>query len=147
MLLLGSLAFLLLTPRKGNRSWWLVAPYLLASIPSAVLVGKVGSDVNYLWSYRRRSASRGIYRLAAQAAAVRIALIALLAVQVLALAQSSRVPSGCRTTLSSSGSRSRNYPVWWRGRTDPCSQTTTWDSCPRGAENLLPAFRDDPTHP
>ena len=53
MLLLGSLAFLLLTPRKEMVG---VAPYLLASIPSAVLVGKVGSDVNYLWSYRRRSA-------------------------------------------------------------------------------------------
>src|ERR687889_127810 len=36
LLLLGSLAFLFFTPRKGNRSWWLVAPYLLASIPSAV---------------------------------------------------------------------------------------------------------------
>ncbi|HEY6581566.1 MAG TPA: glycosyltransferase 87 family protein, partial [Rubrobacter sp.] len=30
MLLLGSLAFLLLTSRKGNRAWWLVAPYLIA---------------------------------------------------------------------------------------------------------------------
>ena len=48
VLLLSSLAFLLLTPRKGNNAWWLVAPYLIASIPTAVLVGKVGSDVNYL---------------------------------------------------------------------------------------------------
>jgi hypothetical protein len=39
LLLLSSLAFLLLTPRKGNNAWWLVAPYLLASIPTAVLVG------------------------------------------------------------------------------------------------------------
>src|SRR5215204_6586273 len=96
LLLLGSLAFLLLTPRKGNRSWWLVAPYLLASIPSAVLVGKVGSDVNYLLEL---SAALGLATGAfiawqRERPRLRIALIALLAVQVLALAQSSRVPSG-----------------------------------------------------
>ena len=96
LLLLGSLAFLLLTPRKGNRSWWLVAPYLLASIPSAVLVGKVGSDVNYLLEL---SAALGLATGAFIAwqrkrPRLRIALIALLAVQVLTLAQSSRVPSG-----------------------------------------------------
>jgi hypothetical protein len=96
LLLLGSLAFLLLTPRKGNRSWWLVAPYLLASIPSAVLVGKVGSDVNYLLEL---SAALGLATGAfiawqRERPRLRIALIALLAVQVLALVQSSRVPSG-----------------------------------------------------
>ena len=94
LLLLGSLAFLLLTPRKGNRSWWLVGPYLVASIPSAVLVGKVGSDVNYLLEF---SAALGLATGAFIAwqrkrPRLRIALIALLAVQVLALAQSSRVP-------------------------------------------------------
>jgi hypothetical protein len=96
LLLLGSLAFLLLTPRKGNRSWWLVGPYLAASIPSAVLVGKIGSDVNYLLEL---SAALGLATGAFIAwqrkrPRLRIALIALLAVQVLALAQSSRVPSG-----------------------------------------------------
>jgi hypothetical protein len=96
LLLLGSLAFLLLTPRKGNRSWWLVAPYLLASIPSAVLVGKVGSDVNYLLEL---SAALGLATGAfiawqRERPRLRIALLALLAVQVLALVQSSRVPSG-----------------------------------------------------
>ena len=96
LLLLGSFAFLLFTPRKGNRSWWLVGPYLLASIPSAVLVGKVGSDVNYLLEL---SAALGLATGAFIAwqrkrPRLRIALIALLAVQVLALAQSSRVPSG-----------------------------------------------------
>ena len=95
-LLLGSLAFLLFTPRRGNRAWWLVAPYLLASIPSAVLVGKVGSDVNYLLEL---SAALGLATGAFIAwqrrrPRWRVALIALLAVQVLALAQSSRVPTG-----------------------------------------------------
>jgi hypothetical protein len=96
LLLLGSLAFLFFTPRKGNRSWWLVGPYLLASIPSAVLVGKVGSDVNYLLEL---SAALGLATGAfiawqRERPWLRIALIALLAVQVLALAQSSRVPAG-----------------------------------------------------
>jgi hypothetical protein len=73
-----------------------VAPYLLASIPSAVLVGKVGSDVNYLLEL---SAALGLATGALIAwqrrrPRLRAALIALLAIQVLALAQSSRVPSG-----------------------------------------------------
>ena len=96
LLLLGSLAFLVLTPRKGNRAWWLVAPYLVASIPSAMLVGKVGSDVNYLLEL---SAALGLATGAFIAwqrrrPRLRAALIALLALQALALAQSSRVPSG-----------------------------------------------------
>jgi hypothetical protein len=96
VLLLSSLAFLLLTPRKGNSAWWLVAPYLIASIPTAVLVGKVGSDVNYLLEL---SAALGLATGAFIAwqrrrPRLRIALIALLAVQMLALAQSSRVASG-----------------------------------------------------
>jgi hypothetical protein len=96
LLLLGSLAFLLLAPREGNRAWWLVAPYLLASVPSAMLVGKVGSDVNYLLEL---SAALGLATGAFIAwqrrrPRFRIALLALLAIQMLALAQSSRVPIG-----------------------------------------------------
>jgi hypothetical protein len=69
---------------------------LLASIPSAALVGKVGSDVNYLLEL---SAALGLATGAFIAwqrrrPRLRIALIALLAVQVLALVQSSRVPAG-----------------------------------------------------
>jgi Dolichyl-phosphate-mannose-protein mannosyltransferase len=96
LLLLGSLAYLLLTPRKGNHAWWLIAPYLVASVPSAMLVGKVGSDVNYLLEL---SAALGLATGAFIAwqrrrPRLRIALIALLALQVLALAQSSRVSTG-----------------------------------------------------
>jgi hypothetical protein len=61
-----------------------------------VLVGKVGSDVNYLLE---SSAALGLATGAFIAwqrrrPRLRIALIALLAVQVLALVQSSRVPAG-----------------------------------------------------
>jgi 4-amino-4-deoxy-L-arabinose transferase-like glycosyltransferase len=96
LLLLGALVFLLFAPRKSNRSWWLVAPYLAASVPSALLVGKVGSDVNYLLEL---SAALGLAMGAVIAwqrkrPRVRTLLIVLLAAQVLALGQSSRVASG-----------------------------------------------------
>jgi len=96
LLLIGALAFLVLAQRKGDPSWWLVAPYLLASVPSALLVGKVGSDVNYLLEL---SAALGLATGAGiswqrERPRVRTLLVALLAVQVLALGQSSRVPSG-----------------------------------------------------
>ncbi|MDQ4127342.1 MAG: glycosyltransferase family 39 protein [Actinomycetota bacterium] len=96
LLLFGALAFLLLAPRKSNRSWWLVAPYLLASVPSALLVGKVGSDVNYLLelSAALGLATGAVISWQRQRPRVRTLLIILLAVQVVALAQSSRVPSG-----------------------------------------------------
>ncbi len=96
LLLLGTLAFLALSPRKSDRSWWLAAPYILASFPSALLVGKVGSDVNYLLEL---SAALGLATGCVifwqrKRPRVRIVLIVLLAIQVLALGQSSRVPSG-----------------------------------------------------
>ena len=96
LLLIGALAFLAFAPRESNRSWWLVAPYLAASVPLALLVGKVGSDVNYLLEL---SAALGLATGAViswqhKRPRVRTLLIALLAVQVLALGQSSRVASG-----------------------------------------------------
>ena len=150
LLLLGSLAFLLLTPRKGNRAWWLVAPYLLASIPSAVLVGKVGSDVNYLLEL---SAALGLATGAFIAwqrrrPRLRMALIALLAVQVLALAQSSRVASGLQ-----------NYVIDQRAEVAQLSGMVAERGRARahgrlhgalageGKEDLLPALRDDPARP
>ena len=96
LLLLASLAFLLLTPRKENGAWWLVAPYLIASIPTAVLVGKVGSDVNYLLelSAALALATGAFIAWQRRRPRLRIVLIAFLAIQMLALAQSARVASG-----------------------------------------------------
>jgi 4-amino-4-deoxy-L-arabinose transferase-like glycosyltransferase len=96
LLLIGALAFLAFAPRASNRSWWLVTPYLGASVPLALLVGKVGSDVNYLLEL---SAALGLVTGAViswqrKRPRVRTLLIVLLAVQVLALGQSSRVASG-----------------------------------------------------
>ena len=96
LLLLGALAFVALADRKVNPSWWLVAPYLAASVPSALLVGKVGSDVNYLLELSAAFAlvTGALISWQRRRPRVRIVLVALLAVQVLALAQSSRVASG-----------------------------------------------------
>ncbi|MBA3792812.1 MAG: ABC transporter permease subunit [Rubrobacter sp.] len=94
LLLLGGLAFLWKAPR--DRVWWLVGPYLALTVPSALLVGKVGSDVNYLLELSAALclATGALIAWQRERPRLRALLIALLAVQVLALAQSSLVPSG-----------------------------------------------------
>ena len=94
LLLLGGLAFLWKAPR--DRAWWLVGPYLAFSVPSALLVGKVGSDVNYLLELSAALclATGALIAWQRERPRLRALLISLLAVQVLALAQSSLVPSG-----------------------------------------------------
>lgn len=94
LLLLGGLAFAWRAPR--DRAWWLVVPYLALSVPSALLVGKVGSDVNYLLELSAALCLATGALLAWQRGRPRLRalLISLLALQVLALAQSSLVPSG-----------------------------------------------------
>ena len=96
LLLVGALAFVSLANREINPSWWLVAPYLAASVPLALLVGKVGSDVNYLLelSAALALATGALISWQRWRPRARIVLVVLLAVQVLALAQSSRVASG-----------------------------------------------------
>lgn len=94
LLLLGGLAFFGLAPR--DRVWWLVGPYLILSIPSALLVGKVGSDVNYLLELSAALClvTGALLAWQRERPRLRTLLISLLVVQVLALAQSSLVPSG-----------------------------------------------------
>ena len=96
LLLFGALAFVSMANRKSNNPWWLVAPYLAASVPSALLVGKVGSDVNYLLelSAAFALATGALISWQRESPRVRTVLVVLLAVQVLALGQSSRVASG-----------------------------------------------------
>jgi len=94
LLLLGGLAFAWRAPR--DKVWWLVVPYLALSFPSALLVGKVGSDVNYLLELSAALclATGALIAWQGGRPRVRALLISLLALQVLALAQSSLVPSG-----------------------------------------------------
>ncbi|HEV2094329.1 MAG TPA: ABC transporter permease subunit [Rubrobacter sp.] len=94
LLLLGGLAFAWRAPR--DRVWWLVVPYLASSVPLALLVGKVGSDVNYLLELSAALclATGALIAWQRGRPRLRALLISLLALQVLALAQSSLVPSG-----------------------------------------------------
>lgn len=94
LLLLGGLAFAWRSPR--DEVWWLVVPYLALSVPSALLVGKVGSDVNYLLELSAALclATGALIAWQRERPRLRAVLISLLALQVFALAQSSLVPSG-----------------------------------------------------
>jgi hypothetical protein len=48
-LLVSSVAFGAIAFRLRQRSWWLVTPYLLGGALSALMIGKDGSNVNYLY--------------------------------------------------------------------------------------------------
>lgn len=49
-LLIGaSLLFLLVGLVARARAWWLSAPYIVGALGAALTIGKVGSDVNYLY--------------------------------------------------------------------------------------------------
>jgi hypothetical protein len=48
-LLIGSALFVAAALGARFRSWWLIAPYLVGATVSAITVGKVGSNVNYLY--------------------------------------------------------------------------------------------------
>jgi ABC-type glycerol-3-phosphate transport system permease component len=92
-LLLGGGAFLLLAPWKRVRSWWLVGPYLVGGACSALLIGKVGSDVNYLLELSAALSLAAGALIAWQRRRPRLqtALIFILAIQILALVQSSQI--------------------------------------------------------
>ena len=94
LLLLGGLAFISRGPRDG--AWWISVPYLALTVPSALLVGKVGSDVNYLLELSAALClvTGALIAWQRERPRLRALVISLLAVQVLALAQSSLVPAG-----------------------------------------------------
>jgi ABC-type glycerol-3-phosphate transport system permease component len=48
LLIVGGLAFIVLGLRTRSAGWWLVGAYLAAAFATAFLIGKIGSDVNYL---------------------------------------------------------------------------------------------------
>ena len=48
LLLVGGLAFVVLGLRTRPAGWWLAGTYLAAAVATAFLIGKIGSDVNYL---------------------------------------------------------------------------------------------------
>ena len=92
LLLIGGLAFVVLGLRSRPAAWWLVGTYLLGSAGAALLIGKVGSDVNYLLELSAAlslSAGALIARYASRPGA-RCALLLALAVQVVIMVQASQ---------------------------------------------------------
>ena len=47
-LLVGGLAFIVLGLRTRPAGWWFVGAYLTGAVATALLIGKIGSEVNYL---------------------------------------------------------------------------------------------------
>lgn len=92
ILLLGGLAFLILGLRSRAASWWLLVSYLLGSAATALLIGKVGSDVNYLLELSAALALVGGMMLAhhAERPGLRAALLLALAVQAVMVVQASQ---------------------------------------------------------
>ena len=77
---------------------------------------------------------------------MRIALIALLAVQVLALAQSSRVPSGLQNYVIEQRVEVAQLARMVARADGPVLTDDYWDSCPRGRRIYFQRL-NDPTHP
>ena len=84
VLALGSGIYVLVAGWRRARSWWLATPYLIGAALSALTIGKVGSNVNYLFELSA-AFSLVIGALIAvlnHARWARITLILLLALQV-----------------------------------------------------------------
>jgi ABC-type glycerol-3-phosphate transport system permease component len=92
LLLVGAVAFVVLGLRSRPASWWFVGAYLAGSAVAAILIGKVGSDVNYLLELSAAlalAAGALIARYASRPGA-RSALLLALAVQVAIMVQASQ---------------------------------------------------------
>jgi ABC-type glycerol-3-phosphate transport system permease component len=92
LLLVGGLAFIVLGLRTRPAWWWLVGAYLAAAVATAFLIGKIGSDVNYLLelSAALALAAGSLVGRYPSRPALRTALLLALAVQVAIMIQASQ---------------------------------------------------------
>jgi hypothetical protein len=92
LLLVEGVAFLVLGLRSRPPSWWLVGAYLAGSTVAALLIGKVGSDVNYLLelSAALSLAAGALIARYGRRPGTRCALLLALAVQVAIMVQASQ---------------------------------------------------------
>jgi ABC-type glycerol-3-phosphate transport system permease component len=92
LLLVEGVAFVVLGLRSRPPSWWLVGAYLAGSAVAALLIGKVGSDVNYLLelSAALSLAAGALIARYGRLSGTRCALLLALAVQVAILVQASQ---------------------------------------------------------
>jgi hypothetical protein len=92
LLLVAGAAFVVLGLRTRPAAWWFVGTYLAAAIATAFLIGKIGSDVNYLLelSAALALAAGSLVGRYPSRPAVRTALLLALAVQVAIMVQASQ---------------------------------------------------------
>jgi ABC-type glycerol-3-phosphate transport system permease component len=92
LLLVGGLAFVVLGFRTRPGGWWLVGAYLASTVATAFLIGKIGSDVNYLLelSAALALATGSLVGRYPSRPGVRTALLLALAVQVAIMVQASQ---------------------------------------------------------
>jgi hypothetical protein len=86
------LAFVVLGLRARPAGWWFVGAYLGAAVATAFLIGKIGSDVNYLLelSAALALAAGSLVGRYPSGPGVRAALLLALAVQVAVMVQASQ---------------------------------------------------------
>jgi hypothetical protein len=92
LLLVGGVGFVVLGLRSRPALWWLAGAYLVGSAAVALLIGKIGSDVNYLLELSAAlalTAGAMISRFASRPG-VRGALLLALAAQVAIMIQASQ---------------------------------------------------------
>ena len=92
LLLAGGVAFVVLGFRSRAASWWLIVTYLAGAVATAALIGKIGSDVNYLLELSAAlalTAGALISRYASRPVA-RCTLLLILAAQVAIMVQASQ---------------------------------------------------------
>jgi hypothetical protein len=102
LLLVGGVAFLIVGLRSRPALWWLAGAYLAGTAVTALLIGKIGSDVNYLLELTAAlalAAGAMISRYASRPG-VRGALLLALAAQVAIMIQASQyVYSGLQSDV------------------------------------------------
>src|SRR5829696_4126483 len=102
LLFVGGVAFLIVGLRARPALWWLAGAYLAGSAVAALLIGKIGSDVNYLLELSAALALTAGAMIAHYASrpGVRGALLLALAVQVAIMIQASQyVYSGLQSDV------------------------------------------------
>jgi ABC-type sugar transport system permease subunit len=92
LLLVEGVAFVVLGLRSRPPSWWLVGAYLAGAAVAALLIGKVGSDVNYLLelSAALSLAAGALIARYGRRPGTRCVLLLALAVQVAIMVQASQ---------------------------------------------------------
>jgi hypothetical protein len=151
LMLAGGVAFLVLALRSGIESRWLVGPYLLGAVATALLIGKVGSDVNYLLELSAAlalAAGALLARYAKRPGPCTIMLLAL-AVQTVLLAQTSQLGHASREqyVFARKDEITRLEEIVDDAKGPVLADEYMGLLPPGRTPDLPPALRDDPARP